>query len=505
MIFPVPRPIVAGILAFCSPLAASAQNGWQGVASVPIADLQRLAARIALPLDDTSRRELAKSVEDFYRTRGYTLAKVVAIDDSSGKLVVTVAEGRIRKVVVTGNQRTRIGTIQRLLLLGPGKVWREQEAAQDRESLARLGIFDDVLLSARVPEDAEDTEVGSVDLVVKVKEAQTGNVAATVGYGDGTGFIGFVSIADSNFVGTGDKIRLDWQRWARIVLQSDGTYAQDSARQAFQFGYGRPPGRGGQPAWDFSVYDQNTIFLPTFNSNLETIRNYERRKGGSLRLGGRWIPQGNVYATLRSDRVGYDPLPDRLGVSPSEWMDANARIGALGLQAEWDRRNKADYPSKGFLVQGNWERAGAYLGGDRLFQKFSIDLRRYQPMSFPGKPGTTLATRMLVGGASGSLPLSEKYFLGGFDLLRGYDLFSIRGDRMALASAEFRVPVGPGLVGVAFVDHGAAWLPGGSAAGSGWRTGYGVGLRFASPIGPLRLDFAQGNRLQTYVSLGQAF
>ncbi|MFY7953824.1 MAG: BamA/TamA family outer membrane protein, partial [Armatimonadaceae bacterium] len=282
-----------------------------------------------------------------------------------------------------------------------------------------------------------------------------------------------------------------------------GSYAQESARQAFQFGFGRPPGRRGQLAWDLSVYDQNTIFLPTFNSNLETIRNYERRKGSSLRVGGAVVSQFNVFGTVRADRVGYDPLPDRLGVPQSEWQSSNARVGAMGLQAEWDRRNKADYPSRGFLVQGNWEQAGTVFGGERSFRKISADLRRYQPIGFPGKPGATFAARMMLGSATGNLPLSEQFFLGGFDLLRGYDLYSIRGDRMALASAELRVPVGPGLVGVAFVDHGAAWLPG-TAAG-GWRTGYGVGLRFASPVGPLRLDFAQGNRLQTYVSLGQAF
>lgn len=502
---PIALFLAAGSLVAPMARAQGQPYEWVGVQSLPTAVLEQ--AIRALPSDSVPqrRRQVADAVEGAYRKEGYSLARVLTIDEQSGRTIVTVAEGRIRKLVVTGNSRSKIATLERVLQLGPGEVWREQVATQDRERLARLGIFDDVLLSARVPDESENADVGVVDLVVKVKEAQTGNVAATVGYGDGTGFIGFVSLSDNNFLGSGDKVRLDWQRWARIVLQSDGTYAQDSARQAFQFGYGRPPGRRGQIAWDVAVYDQNTIFLPTFNANLETIRNYERRKGGSLRVGGAVASQLNLFGTVRADRVGYDPLPDRLGVPQSEWQGANARIGAFGMQAEWDRRNKADYPNRGFFIQGNWEQAGTAFGGERSFRKLTADLRRYQPIDIPRKPGSTFATRLMAGNATGSLPLSEQFFLGGFDLLRGYDLFSIRGDRMALASAELRVPVGPGLVGVMFVDHGAAWLPGTAAGSGGWRTGYGVGLRFASPVGPLRLDFAQGSRLQTYVSLGQAF
>ena len=341
--------------------------------------------------------------------------------------------------------------------------------------------------------------------MVKVKEAQTGNIAATVGYGDATGLLGFFSLSEDNLLGTGDKVRVDWQRWARIVIQDDGTYAQESARQAFQFGYGRPVTGTRQMGWDIAAYDQNTIFLPTFNNNMETVRNYERRRGGNARFGTLFSGGATLYTSVRSDRVGYDALPDRLGIPPSVIAAANTRVGSVGLQWEWDRRDKADFPRTGFRLQGGFEQAGRFLSGESVFQRYTVDLRRYQPFAFPKKPGASIATRFMAGTSRGDLPLSEQYFLGGFDLLRGYDLYSVRGDRMGMASAELRVPVGPGLVGVLFVDHGTAWLPGSRAWTSGWKTGYGAGLRFSSPIGPLRLDFAQGSRFQTYVSLGQAF
>ena len=103
------------------------------------------------------------------------------------------------------------------------------------------------------------------------------------------------------------------------------------------------------------------------------------------------------------------------------------------------------------------------------------------------------------------MPLSEQFFLGGFDMLRGYDLFSVRGDRMFLATTEVRVPMGNGLQGVVFTEVGNAWKPETDLSLSGLRSSFGIGLRFLSPIGPIRLDAAYGSRFQTYISLGQSF
>ena len=113
--------------------------------------------------------------------------------------------------------------------------------------------------------------------------------------------------------------------------------------------------------------------------------------------------------------------------------------------------------------------------------------------------------RLLGGTSTGDVPLSEQFFLGGFELLRGYEFFSVRGDKMALGSAEVRVPLGADTAGVLFVDAGNAWLPGQNVSASGLKVGGGVGLRFQSPLGPIRFDLAFGNRSRTYISLGQSF
>ncbi|MFM7323116.1 MAG: outer membrane protein assembly factor [Armatimonadota bacterium] len=478
-----------------------------GTRALDSAAVSRIASDALSGRDDAAaRRAAAEAIEAHYRKLGYTLAHVVGIVETTNGLEFQIAEGRIRSVQITGNTKTRAAIIRKALDLVPGMVWREAIAADDRARLGRLGIFDDVFLSARAADDpAEGAPSGEVDVVVRVKEGQTGNVAATVGYGQGTGFIGFASITENNLMGTAERFDLQWQRWARIVVLPDGGFAQENARQAFRIGLRHPAlGRDGY-SYELSAYDQNTIFLPTFSNTVETLRNYERRAGWSGGVGRR-IPSGwNAGVRVRSEKVGYDSVPDRLNPPLDELANANTRIGTFAVRLEQDRRGRTDFPRTGGYAALSHEVGSSLFGGRRDFTLDTVDVRRYLPWDGLAGKDASLAGRVLLGTSGGALPLSEQYFVGGFDLLRGYDIYSIRGTRMALASAELRVPMGSGLVGVVFVDHGGAWTPGQTTSGGRMKTGYGAGLRFASPLGPIRLDFAYGNRLQTYVSLGQAF
>lgn len=477
-----------------------------GATVVPTAELAEAARRAlgdARP-EGEALRKVGDAVRDVYKRRGYPLAQLVSAElQPDGVLRLTVAEGRVRNVAVLGNKKTRTSLVREALFLQPGIVYRDDTAAQDRDRLYRLGIFDDVLVSARTPEGGD--EIGFVDLVVRVKEGQTGNVAATVGYDDLTGLVGFFSLSEANAFGRAEKARVDWQRWSRLVFFDDGSVGSEAPRQAFNFTYGRPALGPRGIAFEAAIYDQNTVFLPTFSTNVETIRNYERRRGGSLRVGRRLQRIWSGFVTARRDRVGYDPIPDSLNPPVDELARASATVGAVGALLTADGRDRAENPHHGFLYQLSHEQAGSFAGGNRNFSLSQVDVRRYAPMRLTAKREATVAGRILAGWSGGDVPLSEQFFLGGFDLLRGYDIFSIRGDRMVLASGEVRVPMGPGLAGVLFADYGGAWAPGVRASVSNLKAGVGVGVRFASPVGPIRFDIAYGRRVQTYISLGQAF
>ena len=311
------------------PIRSVEVSGASALPSASVAEVARTVLQGKPPLPDTIRAAF-DAVKALYRIKGYPLAQVVGYQISpDGALTLTVAEGKIRRVVIEGNHHTRLAVLREALSLREGMVYREDSVQQDRARLGRLGIFTEVMISGRLPEDADT--LGLVDLVVRVKETQTGNVAATVGYGDNTGLVGFVDLSENNLLGTAQRLSAQWQRFGRVLLDDSGFLVQEDPRTAFYVTLQRPSVGPRSLAYGVSVYDQNTIFLPTFGTPIETFRSYERRKGGNVQIGRPISRVWSLALTGRRDEVGYDPVPDRLNPPTAELSRASATVGALGF------------------------------------------------------------------------------------------------------------------------------------------------------------------------------
>ena len=113
--------------------------------------------------------------------------------------------------------------------------------------------------------------------------------------------------------------------------------------------------------------------------------------------------------------------------------------------------------------------------------------------------------RGVAGVASDGAPLSELFWIGGYDLLRGYAQDEFRGNRVAVGSVEYLFPVMEAVQAAVFVDVGAAWSSGTELSEVPLRAGIGAGLRFASPIGLIRFDLAYGKRGFVYLSLAGVY
>jgi outer membrane protein insertion porin family len=148
------------------------------------------------------------------------------------------------------------------------------------------------------------------------------------------------------------------------------------------------------------------------------------------------------------------------------------------------------------------EYAGDPIGGTNAFVKVIGDTGWYMPLWWEhvfvlhGRAG------WLTGHSGGDLPIYEKFFLGGINTLRGFDYQSVSprdlatndrigGERMALANIEYRFPLMPkaGLVGVVFYDTGNSWSEGDGYKLDDLRSSVGGGIRWLSPVGPLRLEY----------------
>ena len=353
---------------------------------------------------------------------------------------------------------------------------------------------------------ASDAELGEVDLVVSVRDGETAGIQASVGYADGVGAIGFVDLSENNILGTGQQAQILWQRTVQTTFRPDGSLQSRNARSAFAVSYASPALNRKDIAFGAAVYDNNTVYLPLFAGAQETIRTYEKRRGARARIGYEVLRDVTAYATLRRDQVGYDNIPDSLTPPFSEIAASTGTVGALGATLVAEGRDSLDFPTRGYRASLKYENASSLFGGTLPFHQTEADVRVYTPLrrkTTGKKPVETpvLATRLLGGASSSDTPLQEQFYVGGYELLRGYDLFAFRGQKLLLATAELRFPLGSGLQAVVFTDYGGAWDP----APRQLRGSLGAGVRFATPIGPIRLDAAYGARLQTYISLGQSF
>jgi len=457
-------------------------------------------------LQSVTNQSVVSAIQGEYKSAGYPLAVVTDVEKNGNTWVINVVEGRVRRILVTGSKKTSAGQVSRFLDLQIGKPFHLPTSQNDRARLARLGAFADVQIAPIVGDDTASDELGAVDVKVTLKDTQTGNVAATVGYGDFTGFTGFVSLTENNLFGSLNQAQLNWQRWSYLTLDSLGNFVPQPARQAFSVSLQHAVGNAKSPGFDVSIYDQNTLFLPTFSNNVETLRNYEQRKGGNVRFGRRF-GKTDFWLGYRHDDVSMAAAPATLGASAAELSASVGTVSALRVQLGADSRDNSVNPQSGSNWRLSSEQASSFLGGTTSFSKSELDYRTYHRLSrsvSTQKQGLTLASRTMLGSTSGIVPLTEQFYLGGFDLMRGYDLYSLRGSSMFLQTAELRVPVSESVTGALFVDYGGA-SRGTSINGKDLKTGVGAGLRFATPFGPIRLDFAVGRRLQTYVSLGQNF
>ncbi len=119
-------------------------------------------------------------------------------------------------------------------------------------------------------------------------------------------------------------------------------------------------------------------------------------------------------------------------------------LHSLKVKAVLDTRNSKSSPTRGWLVLLEGEHAGSEFKGDFNFDRFLLDIRRYQPLGF----SDALDFRIRLGSSKGDLPWQKSYHLGGISTLRGYDYkdfpngpMSVGGNRMLLGQLEYRLGI----------------------------------------------------------------
>ncbi|TIO07864.1 outer membrane protein assembly factor BamA [Mesorhizobium sp.] len=439
---------------------------------------------------------------------GYAFAQVTPRGDRNFEnhtisVVYTIDQGTkayVERIEIRGNDRTRDYVIRREFDVSEGDAFNQVLIQRAKKRLEALDYFEKVEVST-VP----GSEPDQVVLVVDVVEKSTGEFSVGAGYstgGDTAGPSVEGSITERNFLGRGQFIRLS---------AGGGKNSRDYA-----FSFTEPYFLGRRIAAGFDVFHRTRDYdeyesettgatvrfgLPiTDNISTQLAYNISQEKykldDGCL--------TGGVYDPLKCDVS----LAIRQGVDESPWLKSSVSLGLVYNTID-DMKN----PHEGIYANVTTEFAG--LGGDAKFIKVTARGSVYQTLSeqldlvglISGGAGHVQGygsgdlrvfdhfqsnDRMIRGFAYGGIgPVDSEGF---DDHLGGTTYFN------ASAEAQFPMPVIPesfGLRGAVFAD--AATLYGSKVDASlvdqstvdmQWRASVGVGLMWASPFGPIRIDYA---------------
>lgn len=440
----------------------------------------------------TLEEDLTK-VQQLYEDGEWVLDNVdTKIDPDTGKLTINVLEAVVEEVRVVGNSKTRTAVVLKNLRTKPGAVLNRRRFQRDLERLKNLGYFRSV-----EPEFERGSEKGKVILVLDVEEEKTGLATIGVGYAGGgssgirSGITGAVSYSDRNLFGQGKNVSVSWQRGAQI--------------SAIALSYFDPAINGNQDSIGVSIFRNEVDGLRqpiTTTDGQQVFAFYDdNRTGGSFTYGHPLSDDLRIFGTLRHETI--EILQD----SSSQFTPVGLGTGnlnSIGFSALYDTRDDIFNPHVGTFANGAINVAG--FGGDFNFTKTTLEGRYYLPLG----ENHTLAMRAWGGMVSGDAPITEFFYAGGPDTLRGYEQNQFFGTRFLVANMEYRFPIGniKFLRGAVFADAGNAWSPGDFNENKIYLDA-GLGLRITFPalgLGVIRLDYAIGeDGGRTQIGIGQSF
>jgi outer membrane protein insertion porin family len=438
-------------------------------------------------------------IKEKYQQDGYVMARVSDVRIEGRTVGVYITEPKIGQIVIQGNKRTRTNVIARQLRFKEGDFFNATRLRYSLSKLQGLGYFDDVNVGF---EPGETPEI--IDLILTVSEAKTARIGISVGYGTESGFSGGLSYNDSNWRGRGERFGIGFdigdreQYWITL----DQPY-MDQKVFAWRTGAYRR-------AWDDLGYYENKRLQFEYD---------EERTGVYAGLGRKFSERSKLswFMTAEWQEIEVISHNGSPTVQQRREMDDGKNFSLTGRLTRDNIDEYADFP-KGDIESVTAEKGLEALGGVWSYWKYWLEAKYYTPLDFltsmfernftVNDIPPIIAARMMLGDADGFLPWAAEYTLGGDNTLRGYEDKRFRGDQMFLANAELRLPVHKSASLVLFYDTGMVWDTrlGEDLSFSDLVDAYGVGFRVRTPLGNLRLDFAQGeDESRVHFGFGEMF
>jgi len=467
-----------------------------------------------------------QTIRTLYRDKGYANVEAnpqTQLDADTHEVDVTVPVERgplvyFERIEIRGNSKTRDKVIRRELEVTEGELFSETKLERSKRRATALGYFERVDVS---------TEAGSapdrMNVYIEVAEKPTGTFQVGAGFSSIENFIATAQVQQANLFGNGQSLSLQAQVSSLRQLVSIRLFEPYFLDSLFNT--------------SIDLYDQ----LRVYNDFAQSSR------GGGITFGYPLIePELNASITYTAslDRVSTATRSTLLGTSsaisvftrlPLANLFNDGFTSSIRPALTLDTRDNRLFPTSGVYLYASTEIAAATLGSQNQFLKHRLIGRFYYPIGAGFVLKLNTEAGHVTSPSSDGVPIFARFFLGGILDVRGYRFRTV-GPRIGLTQStdpnsapitnganiggnlsyfqnlelEFPIVESVGVRGVLFTDAGNAWnlesnycKAGGVAIQyqvvspcfngfsslTSLRTSYGFGVRWFSPLGPLRFEW----------------
>ena len=451
----------------------------------PLDTKENIAKKIQTKVGEYfSREKVRKDIQ--YLTRlcldqGYARAEVephVQKDPNKreANIELEVKKGvkvTIGRIEVSGNTKTKEKVIRRQFLITEGETFSATKIEDSEAKLKRLDYFEEIKVN---PVDTESPDVMNIN--VNVKEKMTGHIGVGGGYSSDEGpFVGG-EITQRNLFGRGEMLSLR-AHLGGSVHRYMLSFVEPSVFDSYYF-------------FATDIYD----WLREYDDFTKDAQGFQLRTGRSF---GNWskFTVGYIF-----ENTNITDVSENASSIIKNQKGRHVKSSVI-LAAERDSTDHPFLPTKGSIVRVSVEESSSYLGSETDFTKYEIAAGKYFPIFWKivwlvkGEMGWINKT------GDKDILISDRFFLGGINSVRSYDWGDlspkdpatgdkIGGTKYGLFNTEIIFPIVEeiNLKGVVFFDAGNAFPEGESIDIYKFKMGVGGGLRWASPLGPLRIEWA---------------
>ena len=464
--------------------------GFKGELLDPAADLRK---KLKSEPGEVFNRSILRTdigvLTDVYGDKGYAFATInplTRLDNEKKTVDITfdIEKGElvsIERIFIAGNPKTRDKVIRREMRITESGLYSATGLKRSKQNLMNLGFFEEANIAT-----AKGSASNKLNVNVDVKEKPTGTFSIGGGYSSLDGFIGQGSVQQANFLGLG--------------LKANVSASLGGKSQTYAVGLTDP----------YFMDTKWTLGGDIYRSERD-YDDYTRRLLGADIKGG--YPISDYIGTFMMYKYEIKDIFDP-SVTYQNYHDTQGNdtypLGETTTSSVFSSitHNNTDYrmdPSTGMINSLSLEYAG--LGGDNKYARFITDHTYFHPLYKKLIASTKLTLGYIAEVGSTPIPIDEKFYLGGIYSLRGYksrtvsptnpakptvgdSVIYLGGNKEIVGNVELTLPLlsEVGLKGVVFFDYGNSFNDT-STAFSSILMSYGGGIRWASPIGPLRLEY----------------